>query len=95
MDLAFYESPEYYDRLDRARGEASSRPLALLESGGSLVPNGITLLAMAAITPLWRLVACGAVAEYIASVLCRATLQLAFPPVVGADNCRQALDAIL
>ena len=49
VDLAFYESPEYYDRLDRARGEASSRPLALLESGGSLVQNSITLLAMAAI----------------------------------------------
>jgi ATP-binding cassette subfamily B protein len=49
VDLAYYESPEYYDRLDRARDEASSRPLALLESGGSLVQNSITLLAMAAV----------------------------------------------
>ncbi len=49
VDLAYYESPEYYDRLDRARGDASSRSLALLESGGSLVQNSITLLAMAAV----------------------------------------------
>ncbi len=49
VDLAFYESPEYYDRLARARGEASSRPLALLESAGSLVQNSITILAMAAV----------------------------------------------
>src|SRR5262245_4225416 len=28
VDLAYYESPEYYDRLDRARGDASSRSLA-------------------------------------------------------------------
>ena len=49
VDLAFYESPEFYDRLGRARGEAGSRPLALLESGGSLVQNSITLLAMAAV----------------------------------------------
>ncbi len=49
VDLAFYESPEYYDRLDRARSEAGSRSLALLESGGSLLQSGITLLTMAAL----------------------------------------------
>jgi ATP-binding cassette subfamily B protein len=49
VDLAFYESPEYYDRLHRARSDASSRSLALLENGGSLLQNGITLLAMAAV----------------------------------------------
>jgi ATP-binding cassette subfamily B protein len=47
--LAFYESPEYHDHLHRARAEASYRPVALLENGGNLVQNGITLAAMAAV----------------------------------------------
>jgi ATP-binding cassette, subfamily B, bacterial len=45
-DLAFYEFPDYYDHLHRARGEATYRPLALLENLGSLFQNGITLVAM-------------------------------------------------
>ncbi|MCC6756264.1 MAG: ABC transporter ATP-binding protein, partial [Solirubrobacterales bacterium] len=49
VDMAFYESPDYYDRLYRARNELTSRPLALLESTGSLLQNGITLVAMAAV----------------------------------------------
>ena len=49
VDLAFYESPAYYDRLYRARSDASSRPLALLESVGSLVQSTITLLGMATV----------------------------------------------
>lgn len=49
VDLAFYESPEYHDHLERARSELSSRPLTLLESGGSLVQNIITLGAMGAL----------------------------------------------
>jgi ATP-binding cassette, subfamily B, bacterial len=49
VDLAFYESAEYYDRLDRARGEAGGRALTMLESGGSLLRSGITLLSMAAL----------------------------------------------
>ncbi len=48
-DLAFYESADFYDRLHRARDEASHRPLALLESLGSAVQNGLTLAAMAAV----------------------------------------------
>ncbi|MDP2996149.1 MAG: ABC transporter ATP-binding protein [Bryobacterales bacterium] len=48
-DLAFYDSAEFYDHLHRARGEASYRPVALLESLGSLLQNAITLLAMAAV----------------------------------------------
>src|SRR5262249_27668341 len=31
VDLAFYESPEYHDHLDRARTDLNTRPLALLE----------------------------------------------------------------
>lgn len=49
VDLAFYESPAYYDRLERARSEASNRSLLLLESAGGLLENGITFMAMAAI----------------------------------------------
>jgi len=49
VDLAFYESPDYHDHLHRARVEAASRPIALLENGGSLIQNGITLIAMAAV----------------------------------------------
>ncbi|MGI9066677.1 MAG: ABC transporter ATP-binding protein [Pyrinomonadaceae bacterium] len=48
-DLTFYEFPDYYDHLHRARGEAAYRPLALLENLGSLFQNGITLVAMGAI----------------------------------------------
>lgn len=49
IDLAFYESSDYHDRLDRARSDASSRSLALLDSSGSLLQNSITLLAMATV----------------------------------------------
>jgi len=45
-DLAFYEVPEYYDHLHRAREEASYRPVTLVESLGSLLQDGITLCAM-------------------------------------------------
>jgi ATP-binding cassette, subfamily B, bacterial len=49
VDLAFYESSGYYDHLDRARSDASSRCLALLENSGSFLQNGITLIAMAGV----------------------------------------------
>ena len=49
LDLAFYDSADYFDRLHRARAEAGYRPLSLLESLGGLLQNGITLVAMAAI----------------------------------------------
>ena len=49
VDLAFYESPDYHDRLDRARNELATRPLALLENTGNFLQNLITLLAMAAL----------------------------------------------
>ncbi len=48
-DLAFYESPEYHDRLHRARDEAGYRPVALVEGLGQLLQNGVTLLAMGAV----------------------------------------------
>jgi ATP-binding cassette subfamily B protein len=48
-DLAFYEFPEYYDHLHRARSEATYRPVALLENVGSLLQNGVTMVAMGAV----------------------------------------------
>jgi len=45
-DLAFYENPEFYDHLHRARDDAGYRPTALLETMGSLFQNGVTLVAM-------------------------------------------------
>lgn len=44
VDLAFYESPEYHDSLERVQNDLNNRPLALLESAGSLVKNTVTLL---------------------------------------------------
>jgi ATP-binding cassette subfamily B protein len=49
VDLAFYESPDYHDRLERVHNDLQTRPLALLESSGSLLQNSITLLAMGAL----------------------------------------------
>ena len=45
-DLAFYESPDFYDHLHRARAESSYRPTALLETLGGVLQNGLTLIAM-------------------------------------------------
>ncbi len=49
IDFAFYESPEYYDRLYRVRSDASFRPLLLLEHVGELLQGGITLVAMVSV----------------------------------------------
>ena len=49
VDVALYDSPDYYDRLYRARTDAKNRPLALLENLGALGRNVVTLLAMVAL----------------------------------------------
>jgi ATP-binding cassette subfamily B protein len=46
VDLAFYDMPDYYDRLHRAQYHAIDRPLTLLENIGGVLQNGITLAAM-------------------------------------------------
>lgn len=46
VDLAFYDLPDYFDRLHRARSDAAYRPPVLLENLGSLLQNTITLGAM-------------------------------------------------
>lgn len=47
LDLSFYDSPASYDCLHQARVDAMYRPVALMESMGSLLQNGLTLTAMA------------------------------------------------
>ncbi|MBL0225861.1 MAG: ABC transporter ATP-binding protein [Geobacteraceae bacterium] len=47
LDVAFYENPESYDLLHRARVDAISQPIVLLESLGTLIQNGLTLLVLA------------------------------------------------
>ncbi|MCS3653389.1 ATP-binding cassette subfamily B protein [Salinibacter ruber] len=49
LDLAFYESSEYYDTLNQASNRASSKSLEVLQQVGGLLQNGITLVTIAAI----------------------------------------------
>lgn len=51
LDLAFFDRKESYDLLFRARNDAATQPLQLLESLGSLLQNGSGFLLMAGI--LW------------------------------------------
>ena len=46
-DIAQFESPEYHDRLYRARSDSHHRPVTLVQSIGTLVQHTITLVAMA------------------------------------------------
>ena len=48
-DLGFYDSAEFYDHLHRARSEAATRPVALVEGLGTLLQNATTLVAMGAV----------------------------------------------
>jgi len=47
LDLSFFEDAEFYDKLTRARREASSRPVALLSETFGLVQNAVTLVGYA------------------------------------------------
>jgi ATP-binding cassette subfamily B protein len=51
LDLSFYDHAESYDLLHRARVDALSQPLALLESLGALLQNGLGFLVLVGI--LW------------------------------------------
>ena len=46
VDLAFYDAPDYFDKLHRARYDSTHRPVALLEGLGGLLQNLITLAGM-------------------------------------------------
>lgn len=43
LDLRHFEDPEFYDKLTRARREASSRPLSLIQGNFQLLRNALTL----------------------------------------------------
>ena len=49
LDLAFYESPAFFDRLHRAREEASYRPSELSHAFVDVLQSGITLAGLAAV----------------------------------------------
>ncbi|MCS3697010.1 ABC transporter ATP-binding protein [Salinibacter ruber] len=49
LDLAFYESSDYYDTLHQASSRASGKSLEVLQQLGGLIQNGITLLTIAVI----------------------------------------------
>ncbi|HTQ02691.1 MAG TPA: ABC transporter ATP-binding protein [Polyangiaceae bacterium] len=49
LELRDFEDPEFYDRLTRARREASSRPVSLVTESFSLVQSVLTLLGYAAL----------------------------------------------
>ncbi|MCB9712303.1 MAG: ABC transporter ATP-binding protein [Myxococcales bacterium] len=53
LDLVHFEDSEFYDKLTRARREASSRPLSLVMRTFGLVQNGISLSSYAVL--LWQL----------------------------------------
>lgn len=52
LSLAQFEDSEFYDKLVRARREASSRPLALVNKTFSLLQNGISLVSFSVL--LWQ-----------------------------------------
>jgi ATP-binding cassette, subfamily B, bacterial len=43
LELAHFEDAEFYDKLTRARREASTRPLSLIQSNFQVIRNGLTL----------------------------------------------------
>lgn len=47
LELAHFEDSEYYDKLNRARREASSRPLSLVIKTFELIKDGISLATIA------------------------------------------------
>jgi len=54
VDLAFYETPEYYDRLYRARDDGQNRFLHLLEQLGSVLQNACTLFVLMLIVAAYQ-----------------------------------------
>ncbi len=53
LDLAFFENSYSYDLLHRARVDAIQQPLALLESTGLLVQNGLSVLGLAVLLAVY------------------------------------------
>ncbi len=57
LDLPHFEDSEFYDKLTRARREASSRPVALVTEAFSLVQSAITLVGYAVVLVTFSAVA--------------------------------------
>ena len=66
LGLSFFEDSEFYDKLTRARREASSRPIALVTESFGLVQSVITLAGYAVL--LVRFSAWAAFALFVATV---------------------------
>ena len=49
VDLEFYETPAFYDEMERANGQAEKHSVSLLENLGGAIQNGVTLIAIAAL----------------------------------------------
>jgi len=49
LDLAPFESPDYYNRLHRACSEGKNQPVVLLENLGELIRSTLTLLSLAVV----------------------------------------------
>ncbi|MCD4750074.1 MAG: ABC transporter ATP-binding protein/permease [Thermoanaerobaculales bacterium] len=49
LDMAFFDSAAYFDKLHRARSEARTRPALLVEGLGNLLQGSLTLIAMSAV----------------------------------------------
>jgi ATP-binding cassette subfamily B protein len=49
LELSFFENSEFYDKLTRARREASARPVALVADSFQIVQNVMTLVGYAAL----------------------------------------------
>jgi ATP-binding cassette subfamily B protein len=58
LDLSFYESPDYFDILKRAKDAGADRPALVIKTLSEIVKNTLTFLALAAIliTIDWRLI---------------------------------------
>jgi ATP-binding cassette, subfamily B, bacterial len=66
LDLRYFEDPDFYDKLTRARREASSRPIALVTESFGLVQSVITLTGYAVL--LVRFSAWAVLALFIATI---------------------------
>jgi ATP-binding cassette subfamily B protein len=54
LDLQHFEDSEFYDKLTRARREASTRPLSLVTRTFGLVQNGISLVSYGCCSRVFR-----------------------------------------
>lgn len=49
VDLEFYETPDFYDEMERANSQAEKHSVSLLENLGGVIQSSVTLIAIAAL----------------------------------------------